>query len=861
MGFWIISIISISAAYGQNTISEDSLSQSQPDTLKQNFRSAFPTVYGEKVTRPFLKPIPKLYFLTLPAEEVTVERTSKGSFFARKSIMGYPSGVASYFTFGQYRELYQQQSIRNNWRQLVLESRQRRERGRGLLDFSLEIPGGEQSAFTTIFGRPEVNLRVNGVATMNVGASIQSSPDDINLPEDQRTRVDPTFDQSLQLNIQGTIGDKLTIQTDWDTERTFDYQNRLSIVYEGYEDEVLKRIEMGNVSMNTGNSLIRGSGALFGIKSVAEFGPLRISSVISQQDGESNVETISGGSQEQQIRIRPADYEDDRHFFLDFYTRQEFENSLSNPQQLSQTLQIADVEVWKLRETVQADEGARRAVALADLGVVESELGFLPPNNENDAFSDDVLNQFRDPQDGVSAEDLGVEDSRNFEEGFFTPLREGEDYTIDKVSGYISLRSSLGSREVLAVAFNYRDFSGNILNVGEINQGGGDRIYLKMLRPRNVSTDSDLFDLTMKNIYSLGVSNITRENLEIDLLFTESNINQNRLPGRSSTLLEDLGLDRVDSQGAPNPNNEIDFGTGTLNAQEGRIIFPYLEPFGSRLEELLEDSPASDEDIERLVYEELYDERQRNANQSSKNGFYRFEGQSKGGVQDNYNLGIALVEGSVNVRANGVELQEGVDYQVDYSFGSITILNDRYTAPGQNITIEYENQALTSIEQKTFTGVRAEYEVNNDIQIGGTYFRFNERPLDDKIRIGDEPISNSVIGLDANARFDTPFVTRALDALPLIQTRAESEFSFSGEFAQLRPGVAQTRAVENAIRDNELFSDEEEGLSFIDDFEGSSIKLSILNVNRWSIAAAPAAVPGYESDAQIFEEDDFVSPR
>ena len=339
------------------------------------------------VTRPFFKEIPKLYFITLPAEEVQIEKTPEGGYYARKFIMGLPSGAASYYTFDQYSDLNFERALANNWSQLMLEARQRQDRGRGLLDFSLQIPGGEQSAFTTIFGRPEVNLRVNGVASMNIGVSVQKSPDDINLPEDQRTRIDPTFDQSLQLNIQGTIGDKLTIQTDWDTERQFEFQNRLSIVYEGYEDEILKQIEMGNVSMQTGNSLIQGSGALFGIKSIAELGPLRITSILSQQDGESNVETISGGSQEQQINIRPADYDDDRHFFMDFFARQEFENSLSNPQQLIQTLQIADVEVWKLRETTQVDEEARRAVALADLGVVENGFGgYLPPNNQNDIF-------------------------------------------------------------------------------------------------------------------------------------------------------------------------------------------------------------------------------------------------------------------------------------------------------------------------------------------------------------------------------------------------------------------------------------------------------------------------------------------
>lgn len=826
-------------------------------TETKDLNKAFPLETGEDVAQPFFKPIPSIYYITLPKEEVMIYDRPGGGFLIERTIEGYRTGAPAAYSVREYVGEYRKQAKRENWGQLIEESKRVADRQRGLLDFSLEIPGGSQSAFTTIFGKPEVNLRVNGVAQMNVGASVQQSEDPM-LPPDQQTRVDPTFEQSLQLNIQGSIGDKLTIQTDWDTERQLDYQNRLNIVYEGYEDEIIKSIQLGNVSMNTGNSLIRGSGALFGIKSVAELGSLRLTAVVSQQDGESNVETLRGGSQERIIEIQPAGYSDDRHFFMDFYTRQEFETSMANPQQLTQTLQIADVEVWLLRENIQAEEGARLAVALADKGVVEnSEGNFNPPNNQFDAFPDELLNQFRDPQSGISASDLGIEDSRNFEEGYFTLLSEGNDYTINKVTGTISLRRNLGSREVLAVSYNYRDFSNNIVSVGEVNRGGGDRIFLKMLRPKNVSTDNRLFPLTMRNIYSLGGSNITRESLEIELQFTEGNISLNRLPGRSTTLLQDLGLDRVDSQGALEPDNEIDFGTGTLDAQNGLIIFPYLEPFGGRLREVLQDSPATDEDIERLTYHELYTERQRNASQSSKNSFYQFSGMSKGGVQDNYNLGIALVEGSVRVYANGSQLQENVDYQVDYSFGSITILNDRYTAPGQDIRIEYENQSLTSIEQRTFTGVRAEYIITNDFTVGGTFFRFSERPLDDKIRLGDEPINNAVLGLDANARFDTPFVTRMLDALPILQTRESSEFSFSGELAQLRPGIAETRAVSRAIRNNELFPDEEDGLSFIDDFEGASIKINLLNATRWNLAAPPASIPGYEADRSFFEEEDF----
>lgn len=838
-------------------LSVEAPASSADSTNEESFQRAFRTVYGQPVSTLFSHPIPALYFISLSNETVRITHIYQKGYFIEKMIGEYRSGAPSLYSFEEYVQINKQNAIRSNWVQLNRESRQREDRQRGLLDFSLAVPGGSQSAFTTIFGKPEVNLRVNGVAQMNVGASIQQS-EDPSLPPDQQTRIDPTFDQNLQLNIQGTIGDKLTIQTDWDTERAFEYQNRLNIIYEGYENEIIKSIELGNVTMNTGNSLIRGSGALFGVKSVAELGSLRLTSVISQQDGESNVETISGGSQERAIQIRPSDYSNDRFFFMDFYTRQEFENSMSNPQQFIQTLPIADVEVWVLRENIQAEEGSRLAVALAEIGVNELPDGsYGAPDNRLDPFPESLLDQFRDPQIGVSASDLGISDSRNFEEGYFTLLQEGVDYTLNKLSGFVSLRRPLGAREVLAISYNYRGAGNETINVGEINRGGGDRIFLKMLKPKNVSTDNILFPITMRNIYSLGVSNITRESLELELLFTEENIARNRLPGRNSTLLEDLGLDRVDAQGALGSDNQVDFGTGTLDAQNGLIIFPYLEPFGARIREVLEDSPASTDDIERLVYTELYSERQRNASQSSKNSFYQFNGTNRGGSQDNFTLGIALVEGSVRVYANGVELQEDIDYQVDYTFGSITILNDRYTATGQDIRIEYEDQAFTSIEQKTFTGLRAEYDISNDIRIGGTFFRFSERPLDDKIRIGEEPISNSVIGFDANARVETPFITRFLDWMPLIQTREASEFTFSGEFAQLRPGISETRAVSRAVRNDELFPDEEQGLSFIDDFEGANIKINLLNANRWFLAAAPAAVPGYEPDRGFFEEDDF----
>ena len=134
-----------------------------------------------------------------------IERKDDGTFYTETRIGNVRSGVPSVISSDDYSDLHEGFAKEENWKMLIREARQRGGVGRGLLDFSLQIPGGQESAFTTIFGKPEVNLRVNGVAQMNVGASVQKS-DDPSLPPDQQTRVDPTFDQNLQLNIQGTIG-------------------------------------------------------------------------------------------------------------------------------------------------------------------------------------------------------------------------------------------------------------------------------------------------------------------------------------------------------------------------------------------------------------------------------------------------------------------------------------------------------------------------------------------------------------------------------------------------------------------------------------------------------------------------------
>lgn len=800
----------------------------------------------------------RLYGVAPSFENTSISWDTLSTFRVSKTVFGrvyYFPTVVNFEEYSQLKKEQQKESIRNL---LVEESKTQESTGRGLLDFKISVPGGENSAFTTIFGTNEVNLRVNGSANMNVGASIQKL-DDGTLPPDLRTQVDPTFNQNLQLNIQGTIGDKLTIATDWDTERQFDFENRLSIVYRGYEDEIIKSIEMGNVSMETGNSLVSGGKSLFGIKAVSELGPLKVTSVISQQRGKNSSQKISGGSQETQINLTPSDY-DDGNFFLDFYNRAFFEQALSDPQNIIQPYQVSELYVYIRRKSeTNPGEQTVQAIALLDFGV---DTAGGPPGNQFDRFTDEErLDSLRLTNSGATNEDFGAA-SQEYVDASFELLEEGVDYTFNRALGFISMRTSINSGDALAVAFVYTNpVTGAPIQVGELNTTEGNRMYLKLLRPGGMTTQDKAWPLTMRNIYSLGVSGITPEGFELQISDTRGNQPVFTLPGRSNDLLEDLGLDRVDSEGAIGADNIIDFTGITLDAGSGRLMFPYLEPFGDRIAEILGEENFPDSVISSFAFTELYDLKQTDARENSKNRDYTISGISSGGVSGSFTLGFGLVEGSVKVFANNVELTEGSDYEVDYSFGSLTILNDKFLASGQEIEVEYENNQFSIIGQKNFTGVRAEYTVNEDVKFGSTFFKLKEQPLSDKIRIGNEPINNTVLGLDGSAQFDTPWITRFIDKIPLLQTRAPSNFSFTGEFAQIRPGVAQTNAVQEAIDNGELFRDEENGLVFIDDFEGAEYSISFINPTRWNLAAAPAAVPGYSSDASYFDDLSFSTPQ
>lgn len=787
-------------------------------------------------------------------------------FTARETVSGLTVRVpltVDYLTYWRERRRYE---IAQTWRELLRTQTQERASQRGLLDLRIAVPGGRSAAFSTLFGAPTVSLRVNGQADVDLGLSIQSNRDP-NLPPQQQYRIDPLFGQNIRLGISGGIGDKLTVSTDWDTQRILDFENRLKLQYTGYEDEIIRRIEAGNVSLQTPSQLIGGGQALFGIRSDFQLGPMRLSSVFSQQEGERTRIVLDGGAETNTFELKATDYEDDTHFLLGFYFRQRWGvgpgQAFSRPPSIVAEVQITDLEVWILRQTQQRlQENERDAVALLELGEAGSD---RPPNPAADRFSDVDLDRLRtaDNVTDILERQLGL-NPRTYVQGTFLRLDPGRDYTFDPNLGYLTLRTSLSGFQALAVAYRYVDAAGRAVEVGDFARGGGssgtqtNRLVLKLIRPTNPVPSDPSWDLVLRNIYRLPSRNFRREELQLDIVYRKPGTPEQRtLPGvairgrdgRSVSLLQLTALDRLNDNLAPQPDDRFDFLPGyTIDEREGRLLFPVLEPFGEAIRNAIR-STAADRELENtLVFDALYRETKVEARRDPRD-LYVIKGESRGSVRQQYNLGAGLggvVEGSIRVLSGGVVVPPSA-YTVDYITGTITFTDPTYLQPGRQIIVEFEQQRAFQLQRKTLLGLRADYEPAEQFRLGGTLIRLGEQPIADKNRIGEEPVRNLIWGLDGSYTAEPSWLTRLVDALPLVQTRAPSRIQLRGEFAQLIPGFASTplvRQTQDRLRRQgyAVPRDERQGISYIDDFEGVRSAVSFLNPGMWRLASVPDSI-------------------
>ncbi len=718
--------------------------------------------------------------------------------------------------------------------------------------------GGE--AFDKVFGSNIISIVPTGSAELIFGFNL-SKQDNPNISEQLRSVPSFTFDEKIIMNVAGTIGTKFAMDISYNTEATFDFENQTKLEYTGEEDEIIKKIEAGNVNFSLPGSLITGSQSLFGLKADLQFGKLTVSTVFSQQRGESSVINVQGGAQLQDYSVTVDDYDVNKHYFLSEYFRENYNNALSRLPVISSDVAVTRIEVWVTNKTTNF-ENSRNIVAVNDLAEPypvffdrdPAQQGNYPRNPLNDAYQEltTSYSEIRDIKNVTSVlEGAGMVLGTDYEKIENARLLSPREYTFNSKLGYISLNTALNTDEILAVAYEYT-YRGQTFKVGELSESSGisapSSLMMKLIKPTNFTPRSYTWDLMMKNVYALGAYQVSPDDFSLDVLYRDDKTgnNVNYLPGGDldkTILISLLNLDNMNSQLDPYPDGIFDYMEGiTIYSSNGRVFFPLLEPFGSDLAKILTDSLGAEEAeaaIEKYVYQEIYDSTKTKAQQIAEKNKFLIEGQYSSSNSSEIMLNAMNVpQGSVKVTAGGRELVEGSDYTVDYMLGRVTIINQGILESGTPIRISLENQSLFNFQTKTLIGTHLDYRISDKFNLGATVMHLTERPLTQKVNIGDEPISNTIWGLNGNYSTESQWITNLVDKLPFLETKAPSSFTVVGEFAQLVPGTSK------AIGEN--------GNAYIDDFEGSETSMDLKQFSSWKLASTPRG---------FFPESDYNNNR
>ena len=776
----------------------------------------------------------------------TVEYQPESGLYLIRTRIGETDITTPYMlTQEEYNHYAERQIMHRYWQQKIGEVEHNNETKFDITDMKFNIGPADR-----VFGPGGVQLKMQGSAELLFGFRHQyiANP---SLTRRARNNNIFDFDEKIQASIQGKVGTKLNFSLSYNTEASFSFdQQNLKIEYKGEEDDIIQSIEAGNVTMDLPSSLIRGSKALFGIKTNLKFGKFRIQALVSQQNSQAQTVSSKGGAQMTKFDISGDNYDENRHFFLGHFFRDNYERAMSSVPYIASGVQINKIEVWITNKRGNYDQ-ARNIVAFADLGENSRHTQVAawndpavsataaPQNATNTLYKTVIATGFRDlQQTSTELEGLnGMEGGMDFEKIESARLLTSSEYTLNSALGYISLKSALNQDEVLAVAYEYT-YNGQVYQVGEFSTDGNESLRvpnalaLKMLKSSAnapLKKNRGTWDLMMKNIYSLGATSINQEKFELYVTYRNDSIGTdmqylNEGPINGKQLLRVMNLDRLDQKNNASPDGRFDFIEGlTVYASSGKIIFPVLEPFGEHLATMLEDDPRL---VNKYCFPELYDSTLVVAQELSEKNKFRLTGKYKGTSNSEIRLNAMNVpRGSVTVTAGGATLVENVDYTVDYTMGTVTILNTSILESGTNVDVRLENQSTFSMQRKSLFGAHLEYEFNKDLVIGGTLMHLRERPLTTKVTTGSEPLANTIWGLNGSWKTEMQWLTNAIDKIPWITATAPSTFQISAEFAHLIPG--HTKDVGGV------------GKAYIDDFEATTTNIDVHYPNYWFLASTP----------------------
>lgn len=803
-----------------------------------------------KLKYPFTNSQEGSLFLTDPAKSEIIYDTELGKYIIIEKIGDYYMKRPIYMSQEEYKNYKLKKDMLEYYKGKISATNSKKKGSADAQKNLLPTYYVESDFFQSIFGGNTIEVNPQGSVLVKMGMLYQKV-DNPQLSERNRSSFTFDFDQEISASIQAKVGTRLKVGAQYDTQSTFNFQNQIKLEYTPTEDDILQKIEVGNVSMPLKNSLIVGAQSLFGVKTQLQFGRTKVTGVFAEQKSQTRSVAAQGGSTIQEFELQTTDYDQNRHFFISQYFRDNYNKALKDFPLVNSPVNITRIEVWVTNRNATTLD-IRNIVALSDIGegdatnigpanVTPVPGSLLPSNDANNISSIlDNVNPVRNISTvGNGLAPFSMQQGRDYSVLENAIKLRPDEYKLHPQLGFISLNRRLSDSDVLAVAFEYT-VSGDskVYKVGEFTSDGiiaPDNIIVKLLRSEIISTQIPMWDLMMKNVYSLQTYRMQQDGFRLELLYADDatgvpiNVLQNaQTTGIADrTLLNLMDIDRLDQNqfSVPEGDGYFDYVEGsTVNSEKGYIIFPTIEPFGKDLEVKLTNTAD-----ENYVFKELYTITQSEArNNFQEKDKYLIKGYHKSESANGIPLGAFNVpQGSVRVTTGGRELVEGVDYVVDYQMGRVQIVNPSLEASNAPIQVSVENNAAFNLQTKRFFGVDIEHKFSDKFIAGATFLNLNERPVTQKALFGQEPINNTIFGLNANYGTEVPFLTKLVNKLPNIDTDVESNFSIRGDFAYLRPGSPKRIELDG------------EATSYVDDFEGSQIPLEIKSIQQWHLASTP----------------------
>lgn len=762
-------------------------------------------------------------------------------------------GTPINLTQEEYLRYKQEQSAAAYWK-----NKNKIDRSKKSSEFSLTNMQFDIGAAGKIFGDGGVRLKTQGSIETKIGVHT-NKVDNPSLSENARKKTSFKFDPLIQMSVNGKVGEKIDVNLNYNTETTYDYDKQnIKLRYDGKEDEIIKTLEAGNVSMPVNSSLITGSSSLFGIKSSLKFGKLSMTTVLSQQNAQTKTVNLNAGSQTRSFKRSIDSYDENRHYFLSHYFKDHYDEWMSELPYISSGITITKVEVWVTNKRGHLDN-ARNIVAFADMaepGTISNAhwrlSGTGMPSNTANKLYNEIISDYADArsfnQVNTTFQPLetayGVSVGKDFERLENARRLEPNEYQLNTTLGYLSLNEALNSDEILAVSFEYT-YRGETYKVGEFSTDGirsPQTLFVKLLKGTSHSPKLPTWELMMKNIYSLGDAyNLKEEKFKLNIVYQNDSIGTS-LPYltegaiKNQQLLRVMKLDQLNSKKQAYPDGVFDYIEDyTVQSTYGRIIFPVLEPFGSHLRNMIGNEAIAD----NYVFEELYDSTLIVAQQLTEKMKFQLTGEYMSSTSSQIYLGVNMLSrGSVTVTAGGQMLTENVDYTVDYGNGVVNIINTNLLTSGTAISATCEDQATYSMMRKSMMGLTMNYQFSKDFSIGSTVMRLNERPLTTKVNMGYESVSNTIFGFNTSYKTESQLLTNLIDKLPLINVTKPSTLKINAEYAQLVPGTSKELG----------------NVSYIDDFEDAKKSISLKDPTQWHLSSTP-----YDPNGGLFQEAALIN--